>query len=176
MNLQALPLAALLNTTWVLTFAISLRYCQAAILVSRQYDYVHMLEESISPILRGSQRHRTEETIIAPLLHEDIYHREGKVYLRGYPMLLNVAWIAYVYIFPVIVILASGGLIAWEWRRLPYPILNRAFDSVMAFTLVFFLLLYWVIPSSVQRWTMKKERKSEEKRKRLADQTVSDSA
>ena len=35
LNLQALPLPALLNVTWVLTLAIGLRYCQTSVLVNR---------------------------------------------------------------------------------------------------------------------------------------------
>lgn len=161
LNLQALPLPAILNATWVLTFAITLRYCQAAILVTRQYSYVHMLEENISPILRGSQRYQAGEPLVTPLLDEDIYHREGKVYLRGYPTLLNVASIAYVGIFPLIVVFASLGLVIWEWRRLPYPKLNRGFDSAIAFTLIVFLLLYRVIPYVSEK--LKEQRKKEEK-------------
>jgi hypothetical protein len=42
-DLAKLPLAALLSATWVLTFAITLRYCQISIFIDRQYRYVHTL-------------------------------------------------------------------------------------------------------------------------------------
>lgn len=160
-NLQALPLPALLNATWVLTLAIALRYCRAAIHIDRQYDYIHMLERNISPILRDSQR-KAGETVPPPLLDEDIYQREGTVYLRGYPLLLNVAWIAYVIIFPIILLVATSSLVAWEWRRLPYPILNRAFDTGIAVALIAFLLLYRVLPYTIERWGGKGKQKHQE--------------
>lgn len=127
--------------------------------MTRQYDYIHMLERNISPILRGSQRHQTGEIIAAPLLDGDIYHREGEVYLRGYPLLLNVAWIAYVILFPLIVVVASVGLVVWEWRRLPYPPLNRGFDTLIALTLVIVLLLYRVQPYVAEKLKERREKK-----------------
>src|SRR2546428_9720906 len=36
LDLQALPLPALLNATWVLTLTIGLRYCQTSVLGNRQ--------------------------------------------------------------------------------------------------------------------------------------------
>lgn len=173
LNLQALPLPALLNATWVLTLAIVLRYCQTAISVTRQYPYLHMLEENISPIVRGSQRHQTSETVVAPLLHEDVYQREGKVYLSGYPLLLDVAWFAYVILFPLIVAVATSALVFWEWRRLPYPRLNLAFDTVIAFALIAFLLLYRVQPYVADKL---KERREQKSRQPDAEQAPGDSA
>jgi hypothetical protein len=98
LDLQALPLPALLNATWVLTLTIGLRYCQTSVLVNRQYPYLHTLEEAISPEVGGG----------------DLYQREGKVYLREYPLLLDVAWFAYVILFPLIVMVATLGLAIWE--------------------------------------------------------------
>ncbi len=161
-NLQALPLPALLNATWVLTLALALRYCRVAIHIDRQYDYVHMLEQNISPILRNSQGHKAGETVPTQLLDEDIYQREGTVYLRGYPLLLNATWIAYVVIFPIILLVATIGLITWEWRRLPYPVLNRAFDTGVALALIAFLVLYRVAPYIAEKYREKSERKHQE--------------
>jgi hypothetical protein len=75
-----------------------LRYCQISVLVIRQYPYLHTLEESISPEVGGG----------------DLYQREGKVYLREYPLLLDVAWFAYCILFPIIVIFATFGLAIWR--------------------------------------------------------------
>lgn len=161
-NLQALPLPALLNATWVLTLALALRYCRVAIHIDRQYDYVHMLERNISPILRGTQGRKAGEAASAPPLDEDIYQREGTVYLRGYPLLLNATWLAYVAIFPIILLVATTGLVAWEWRRLPYPILSRAFDTGIALALIGFLLLYRVAPYITEKRREKRERKRQE--------------
>ena len=131
LNLQALPLPALLNATWVLTLAIGLRYCQTAVFVNRQYPYLHGLEEAISPLVGGG----------------DLYHREGRVYLRGYPLLLNLAWIAYGVIFPFIVMGATIGLLIWEFTRLPYPVYHIYFDGFVGGSLIFFYFFYRVEPT-----------------------------
>ena len=136
LNLQALPLPALLTATWVLTLTIGLRYCQKSLWVDRQYPYLHTLEEALSPEIGGG----------------DLYQREGKVYLRGYPPLLNVAWFSYVILFPLIVVIASSGLLWRELIHLPYPWLHLTLDIVIAGALILVFLLYRVQPYLAQRW------------------------
>ena len=140
-NLQALPLPALLNATWVLTLTVGLRYCQLAVFVTRQYPYLHQLEEAISPALGGG----------------DLYQREGKVYLREYPVLLYVAWFAYGILFPLIIICAVTGLIIWELLWLVYPLHHRLFDAFIAIMLILFFFLYRIYPALVSQW--KEQRK-----------------
>ena len=135
-NLQVLPLPALLNATWVLTLAIGLRYCQTSVLVNRQYPYLHTLEEAISPEVGGG----------------DLYQREGKVYLREYPLLLDVAWFAYGILFPFIVMFATFGLAIWELTWVLYPLYHIFFDAFIAGALICFFFLYRVQPALASRW------------------------
>jgi hypothetical protein len=135
-NLNSLPLAPLLNATWMVTLTVGLRYCQVTILVQRQYPYLHTLEEAISPNVGGG----------------NLYQREGKVYLQEYPLLLDVAWFAYCILFPIIVIVATIGLIIWEIRQLPYPIYHKLFDELIAIALICFFFVYRMQPSLVSRW------------------------
>lgn len=136
LNLQTLPLPALLNATWVLTLAIGLRYCQTSVLVNRQYPYLHTLEDAISPELGGG----------------DLYQREGKVYLREYPLVLDVAWFAYGILFPLIVMFAALGLAIWELTWVLYPLPHILFDAFVAGALIFFYFLYLVAPAIASRW------------------------
>lgn len=136
MNLRALPLAALLSATWVLALAVSLRYCSISIAVDRQYPYVHYLEEQISPMVGGDQ----------------LYQREGYVYLTDYPMLLNVAWLAYVVVFPLIVTAASIAFLWWEWRELPYQVAHQVFDTAIGTAVIGCFFLYRVQPYVARRW------------------------
>src|SRR5215216_1754172 len=69
-ELSALPLPAFLVATWTFVLVIALRYCQTSINVERQYDYIHMLEDKISPELGDG----------------DLYRREGRAYERDYPL------------------------------------------------------------------------------------------
>jgi hypothetical protein len=109
-DLGALPLPGLLSVSWVLTLAIALRYCQAVMLVERQYDYLHRLEEKLSRELGD----------------EDLYRREGSSYLDDYPLFQDWAWICYVFLFPVAAALAVLALVATELVILPYPWPNKA--------------------------------------------------
>ncbi len=136
LNLQALPLQALLNVTWVLTLTIGLRYCQTSVFVNRQYPYLHELEEAISPQVGGG----------------NLYQREGKVYLREYPLLLDVAWFAYSILFPLIVIFATFWLFIWEFSRMLYPIYHIVFDAFIASALVCFFFLYRLQPALAALW------------------------
>lgn len=125
-----LPQAALLSVTWVFTLAISLRYCQDSIAVDRQYPYLHKLEKIISRMIGGGRT----------------YRREGKQYLHDYPLMLNVAWIAYVVVFPAIVIVVSTALIIMEWQKLETPLLHDIFDTLLAIATAGVFYLYRVDP------------------------------
>jgi len=135
-SLKAIPLAALLNATWVLALTIGLRYCQTSVLVSRQYPYLHLLEETISTAVGGGK----------------LYQREGKVYLEGYPLLLNVAWVVYGFLFPIIVMLAAVGLVTAEFTQLPYPFYHTVFDAFIAGALIFVFFVYRVHPTLSSKW------------------------
>lgn len=135
LDLSALPLPALLSATWVMTLAIALRYCQTSIWITRQYGYVHYLEDVISPAVGGGDR----------------YRREGNVYLKDYPLALDMTFVAYVLVFPLIVVLATLGLTYWECARLDYSPVHRLFDITIAVSLIAVFLIYRVIPY-VQKW------------------------
>lgn len=142
LNIQALPLPALLNITWVLVLTIGLRYCQTSVLVNRQYPYLHALEDAISPKVGGDK----------------LYRREGQVYLNEYPLLLDVAWYAYSFLFPIIIIFATVFLIRWEIQQLLYPFLHMFFDVVIALAFLTFIFLYRVHPALVPHWGTRKKR------------------
>ena len=138
-NLQALPLPALLNITWVLTLVMGLRYCQTVVWVDRQYPYLHLLEEVLSPELGGGK----------------LYQREGKVYLSEYPLLLDVAWFAYGILFPLILMVATVGLIMWEISRVEYPLLHILLDTLIAYAIITVFILYRVQPA-IASWLQKR--------------------
>lgn len=147
LDLSALPLPGLLSASWVLTLAIALRYCQAAINAERQYAYLHRLEEKISRELGD----------------EELYRREGKSYLDDYPLFQDWVWICYVFLFPVIAMLATVVLIGLELTGLPYPSLSKMLDTVIAMAIVVSFYLYrWHPPKQTlnklkdtlrERWT-----------------------
>jgi hypothetical protein len=135
LQLQRLPLAGLLDASWVLVLAVALTYCRTAINVERQYSYLHRLEEWLSSALN------------TPTL----YRREGSAYLEGYPVFLDWTWVCYVLIFPLVVLLATLALLVVEWRDLSYAPLHKAFDSSIALVVAMSFLLYRVIPMILER-------------------------
>jgi len=125
-DLQQLPLARLLNVSWVFTAAFVLKYCQVAKAVERQYTYLHMLEDRISDSLGDA----------------DLYRREGRAYREQYPHLLNWAWVYYTILFPAALAIAVIYLLVVECVSLQGSVLSKAFDVVFGVSVLASLGLY----------------------------------
>jgi len=130
-DVSSLPLAALLDASWVLTLTTVLSYCRAAVNIERQYSYLHKLEQWIS---------RT-------LAVEPLYQREGLAYLQGYPVVLDWAWICYVFVFPALALIATLTLLAIEWKGLSYSPIHKFVDTGLGLSIVVSLTLYRVVPN-----------------------------
>lgn len=129
-TVKDLPLSALLDVTWLLTLLVGLKYCQTALAVERQYPYLHQLEQAIA----------------GQLSDPELFCREGKAYLRGYPTVLNWAWFCYVILFPFAVLVGACLLTVVMWQDLDYGRWHMVFATVMAAALVISFALYQVIP------------------------------
>lgn len=129
-HVKDLPLAAILDMTWLLTLLVGLKYCQTALAVERQYPYLHRLEEAIALRLEDAE----------------LFCREGKAYLRAYPSVLNWAWFCYVILFPVAALVGAGLLTVVMWSDLEYGTWHKLFATTMAAALVTSFALYQVIP------------------------------
>ncbi len=135
-DVSALPLAAFLSTTWVLVLAVALRYCQTALTIERQYEYLHLLEDKISPEFG-----------------EGIYRREGREYERDYPWFKWIAWRFYTFLFPVIGIVATTLLISQELMSLDNPLFTKILDLIVTISLIVCLIVYRLIPPRFQEWS-----------------------
>lgn len=118
------------------TAAVALNYCRLAVTVERSYDYLHFLEDRLSPMLGG----------------EGIYRREGEFYLNKYPPLLNLSWMAYGYFFPVVIAVATVGLLVNEWCGLEYPVVHKTFDTAMGAGILLALIFYRAVPTAMRQW------------------------
>jgi len=130
LNLSALPVPAVISSTWTFYLAIIIHYCQVSIHVERQYPYLHRLEEKISALLEDPE----------------VYCREGKAYLDNYPAFSTWAWIFYIGMFPVIVIVATGLLVYTEVCKLELPLYHKWYDGIVALAVVFSVGLYRIWP------------------------------
>ena len=129
-DLKQLPVALLIDATWMFALTIALGYCRTAAHVERQYPYLHDLEDWMSSALGD----------------ETLYRREGRVYLADYPAFLNWAWFSYVIVFPLTVILGCGALVTHEWSALNYSAPHKVFDSAIAVLIVASFFVYAVLP------------------------------
>jgi hypothetical protein len=129
-DLSQLPLAYWLNASWTFVLLVALIYCRVTANIDRQYPYLHRLEGWMARALGD----------------DDLYRREGRMYLSYYPVFLNWAWFAYVILFPGVVILACVVLVIQEWLALPYSIWHKGFDSGMALCVIISFLIYTVAP------------------------------
>lgn len=133
LDIKNLPLPTILSVTWMLALVISLRYCQAVIFLNRQYPYLHKLEDKISPELGG----------------DEIYRREGYVYLQDKSPFLNATWVFYDIIFPVIVISATTLLAFLEYA---HTFKINVFDSIAAVLMFVIFFIYRILPALIYRW------------------------
>lgn len=88
---------------WFLLFGVSTKYYQTVILIERQYDYIHYLEE----IINGKY-----------YIDSRVFTREGKAYLNKYPMFSNWTCFLYTVAFPLLVLLCITVRILGEFSKI----------------------------------------------------------
>jgi hypothetical protein len=80
----AFDLRYLKSIIWFLVLGVTVRYCQAALLLERQYSYIHSLEH-----------------LLASYFAPPAFTREGKAYLDRYPAFSTWAHYLYTLVFPL---------------------------------------------------------------------------
>lgn len=110
---------------WFALLYVAIRYFQTVINIEKQYNYTHELEEQLAKSYGGKA-----------------FTREGKTYLKNYPVFSDWVHIVYWYIFPALLLLAITAKIIGEWsvdiaNKLPLWI-----DTVIYVSLVISTLLY----------------------------------
>ena len=82
---------------WFMLLGLVIRYFQTTVHLERQYEYIHQLEDEISPQYKGRA-----------------FTREGKSYLKNYPLFSNWTWILYTFAFPALLIIIVSSKIVHE--------------------------------------------------------------
>ena len=126
LNLSTIPIFVFLSITWTYLFVLILKYCQIAIGIEKQYEYLHILEKKISDIFND----------------KEIYSREGRAYLKNYPIFSEFAWIFYVLIFPIIAILSTALLLSFEWNMENTVYYHLIYDSLLVLGVALSFILY----------------------------------
>jgi hypothetical protein len=130
LDISIMPISIFLSVTWTYLFFIVLKYCQSSILIERQYEYLHHLEDKISQLF-GDQ---------------SVYCREGRKYLNKYPLFFNMVWFFYTLLFPIIIILSVGLIIYLESYKIKAPLYYLIYDLLLAIGIVVSFMLYGVFP------------------------------
>lgn len=86
------------SAVWLLLLYYTIRYYQLSIQIERLYIYIHKTEEKISEL---SSLNIT---------------REGKEYLKNYPLILNCIWFAYTIMFPMLYLLCVIVKLCFELK------------------------------------------------------------
>lgn len=142
LNLSTIPIFVFLSITWTYLFVLILKYCQIAIGIEKQYEYLHILEKKISNIFND----------------KEIYSREGRAYLKNYPIFSEFAWIFYVLIFPIIAILSTALLLYFEWNMENTVYYHLIYDSLLVLGVALSFILYriWSFVITIYQATKKK--------------------
>jgi len=130
LNVSIMPISVFLSITWTYLFIVVLRYCQTSILIERQYDYLHKLEEKISDVFEN----------------QNIYSREGKAYLDKYPLFSDLVWIFYTILFPILVILSVGSINYLEGYKIEASLYYLIYDSFLTIGVIISFILYRFFP------------------------------
>lgn len=141
-NVSVFPISIFLNVTWIYLSTVILKYCQASLLIERQYEYLHLLEKKISKFLGK----------------EDIYCREGLSYLDKYPIFSKLVWIYYSFLIPSILIVAIIIIIHLEWIGF-LGLTHLMFDTVIVYMICVLLMFYKFYPLIQQMLSNREDKK-----------------
>lgn len=80
------------SVLWFALLSLLVRYYQSVVYIQRLYPYIHKLEERLSSLLE----------------EKDIISREGKYYLKDYPLFSKWSWQLYTIFLPLLIITLTG--------------------------------------------------------------------
>ncbi|MCK4635986.1 MAG: hypothetical protein KAT32_03910 [Candidatus Moranbacteria bacterium] len=113
---------------WFILFSFLLRYSQINVLINRQYDYLHSVEDCIC--IKASKK--------------NYIRREGHEYLKNYPFLSEWAHIVYTWIFPILLIFILFIKIVMEIKITKKHGISIYFDGII-FLLIFLTVVLYLV-------------------------------
>lgn len=122
---NAVSIAFVGSVIWFALLAFVMRYFQTVIFIERQYKYIHNLEDQLSA-------HYDDKA----------FTREGKSYLKNYPMFSDWAYYLYTLIFPLLLIAVVAGKMVNEYVFASGISFLLVFNSVIALGIVISTVLY----------------------------------
>ena len=104
---------------WFFLFGLVATYCQVVVLIEKQYAYLHKIEAELSPFFSTG----------IP------FTREGKSYLKDYPMVSNWVHVLYTWVFPI-------ALIFFTFVKIVIEFCNNGFSFVWVVSAIFCLMIW----------------------------------
>lgn len=132
---------------WFFLFGLVVRYCQSVVLIERQYAYLHKLEKELRSFFST----------------EIPFTREGKSYLRNYPIVSQWSHILYTWVFPIVLLLFTGIKIIIEFpNKFSAWIVSAVFCSMIWITIG--LYIWFMVREKDETDHQNGDSKSNEKR------------
>lgn len=119
---------------WFVMLFYSMRFFQVNSYIERQYNYLHIIEGEINAKI------------------EFTFSREGKSYMDKYPMVLNLIYNIYTWVFPVIYIGIVLYKIILEWSS-RYNIKVVLLDTLIAGCIILASCLYILLLHPIKKKT-----------------------
>jgi hypothetical protein len=111
-----------LNTIlWFVLLCLVVRYFQTNIVVERQYNYIHMVENELNSLYNPKG---------------EMFTREGKSYLGNFQTFSTLAGYLYILVFPMLLVTVTTYNIYTEVMT------KTSFDQTLVLDIVFWLLLF----------------------------------
>lgn len=132
------PAAVIVSVAWTVLLMWCLKYCQCAVLVERQYRYLHLLEDRLSD-LAGD---------------DTVFRREGRAYESDYPLVSAWAYVIYTWVFPLVALVGVSTLLVVEWLDRAAPALHLWYDTALALATFVTVVLYRPWPRLCKRGTV----------------------
>jgi hypothetical protein len=126
-EIQRIPIPAILSLSWTLLATVVLRYFQITVHIDKQYDYLHSLEQRLSSALGEPQA----------------ISRESAAYLtpRG-EILRHVSWVFYLVVFPVAIIGAVIFAALSERADDSIPSVHKIYDFAVGLFIVIVVVVF----------------------------------
>lgn len=113
------------SLVWLVLLFVSIRYFQAVINLEKQYNYSHELEELLAEKYSGKA-----------------FTREGKSYLKDYPIFSEWLHLIYRTLFPMLLMVTLTIKIVAEWLVIKSITLPLALDSLIYLGLAISIVLF----------------------------------
>lgn len=112
------------SSCWLLITHLLIQYLRSSVNIERQYDYISRLENEIGKIIKTKE-----------------FDREGKDYLKDYPLILDILDFYYKRIVPVIILFLNGVKLFFEYIN-SVCLFLKVVDSICYVVIFFLILLY----------------------------------